>query len=227
MRPSTLPPQPPPPPSTSGATRGDWHKWQDGSWHAYAEGSATADSARREEKASAALLDACCRADADGVRAALDDPCIAKTAVYDMPDSCMLHHLASRADSLSFSGASAVLDEIIALLVNAGCAIDHSGEPDWTTPLGRAVVNGRCPVVCALARAGASLDCTVSKRGRSLRAAAEFYLSGQPREEMLAALAELARGAGVGGFEREAVLPEAREAMAATLAEIKRRAAAE
>ena len=92
------------------------------------------------------------------------------------------------------AGASdGALADLVALLVAAGCEPEGRAAPDWTSPLGQAVVGGRCEVARALARAGASLDTTVSERGRTLEEAAHFYLAHDPgaRANMMEALDDL------------------------------------
>ena len=133
-----------------------------------------------------------------------------------MPQNCSLRrltwplHTAQSRGGYEAGGRSAVeaaLNEAILLLTARGASLETQGEPDWTTPLGQAVVRGDLATARALAKAGASLDTTVSKRGRTLEQAAEFYLAdeasrGGPisrREAMLRMIAEL--GAGGDGSE--------------------------
>ena len=143
----------------------------------------------------AELHDSVRRADVPGVTHCLKDgtwdtyPLLAFKDTAD-GNRCVLHWLGESASSLSWSGAATALDTIIKLLVDHGCPLELKGEPDWTTPLGQAVVGDRPQVVLALARAGASLDVTVSGRGRTLEEATQFYQWGD-WEAMLAVLRAL------------------------------------
>ena len=164
---------------------------------------AAAAAALPGQSATKALHLAVSMADIDAIRSALGDPTCPKTAVYgDSPGRCILHNLGADTKLADAPPSEAALDEAILLLTARGASLETQGEPDWTTPLGQAVVRGDLATARALAKAGASLDATVSKRGRTLEQAAEFYLAdeasrGGPisrREAMLRMIAELRAG---------------------------------
>ena len=154
-----------------------WHKWLDGSWHEFAEESAQGIFERKAKEATKALHLAVAMVDVDGIRLALDDPTCPKTAIFgDSPGRCILHNLRAGLNSAT-PPTGRFLDEAIMLLTLQGASLETQGAPDWTSPLGQAVVRGDLATVSALARAGASLNTTISKRGKTLEQAAQQYLS--------------------------------------------------
>ena len=170
-----------------------WHKWSDGSWHEFAEESAQGIFKRKAKEVTKALHLAVSMVDVDGIRLALEDPTCPKSAILvDSPGRCILHNLGAGLNSVTPPPGPS-LDEAIALLTSRGASLETQGAPDWTSPLGQAVVRGDLATVSALARAGASLDTTISKRGRTLEQAAQFYLSWDTRIQraMLQLIAEL------------------------------------
>lgn len=148
-----------------------WHKWPGGDWHPFSVDSGKGRAWHASITAREAFWVAVSEADARCIHEVLRRPaCPRDVAIHPMTGMTALFHLPQDA-------APAALEDVIAAVLTTGVHIDEPHDPcrDHTPALGYAIVKNNAAAVRALVGSRASLDVTVSKRGRSLLEAARFY----------------------------------------------------